>query len=252
MSEISICIPTYEYRGDGVFYLEKLFDTIANQSFKDFDIVISDHSKDDVIREWCRNCDYDFDITYIKNPNGRGSLAANTNCAIENAEGKILKLIYQDDIFISNDALQKIYEVFQNGAKWLIHGFTHTTDGVETHRNCYPEWTARMLEGDNLLGNPSGTAFLNGTYDGMDEKLNLLIDTELYHRMRVKHGMPAIIDDVLTANREHDNRTSSGGIDYNATISDSSRTWLVNKEEIDHIYQKHSEFFVTRKYPDEN
>ena len=109
-----------------------------------------------------------------------------------------------------------------------------------------------MLEGDNLLGNPSGTAFLNGTYDGMDEILNLLIDTELYHRMRVKHGMPAIIDDVLTANREHDNRTSSGGIDYNATISDSSRTWLVNKEEIDHIYQKHSEFFVTRKYPDEN
>ena len=78
MSEISICIPTYEYRGDGVFYLEKLFDTIANQSFKDFDIVISDHSKDDVIQEWCRNCDYDFDITYIKNPNGRGSLAANT------------------------------------------------------------------------------------------------------------------------------------------------------------------------------
>ena len=59
-------------------------------------------------------------------------------------------------------------------------------------------------------------------------------------------------DPLLTANREHDNRTSSGGIDYNATISDSSRTWLVNKEEIDHIYQKHSEFFVTRKYPDEN
>ena len=41
------------------------------------------------------------------------------------------------------------------------------------------------------------------------KNLNLLIDTELYHRMRVKYGMPAIIDDVLTANREHDNRTSS-------------------------------------------
>ena len=108
-----------------------------------------------------------------------------------------------------------------------------------------------MLEGDNLLGSPSCTAYLNGTYLGMDDQIKLLIDTELYHRMRMEHGMPAILDDVLIANREHDGRMSSGGVDYDATISDSSRTWLVNKAEIEHIYNKHPELFVTRKYPDE-
>jgi len=254
MAEITVCIPTYEYRGDGVTYLVELFDSLARQTFTDFDVVISDHSVDDVIMEWCRHCHYDFEITYIKNPNRRGYQAPNTDCAIENAEGRIIKLIYQDDIFVDNDALQKIYDSFQNGAKWLIHGFTHTTDGIETHRDCAPRWTPRMLEGDNLLGSPSCTAYLNGTYEGMDEDMKLLIDTELYHRMRWIHGMPKILDDVLIANREHDDRMSAlcHHALYDAKISDSSRTWLVNKEELGHIYRKHSEYFDTRKYPDED
>ena len=46
--------------------------------FTDFDVVISDHSVDDVIMEWCRHCHYDFEITYIKNPDGRGYQAPNT------------------------------------------------------------------------------------------------------------------------------------------------------------------------------
>ena len=252
MSEISVCIPTYEYNGEGVRYLDELFFTLSIQTFQDFDVVISDHSKDDEIMNYCRDCDYDFDITYIRNPNGRGYQAPNTDCAIENAEGRILKLIYQDDFFVSENALQKIKDAFVPGVKWLLHGFTHSTDGVETHRDCVPKWTPRMLEGDNLLGSPSCTAFLKGSYLGMDNEIKLLIDTELYHRKRMRFGLPVIVEDILIANREHDNRMSSSGINYDATISDSSRTWLVNKKELEHIYNKHSEFFVDRRYPDEN
>ena len=252
MSQISVCIPTYEYKGDGVKYLDALFSTLAIQTFQDFDVVISDHSLDDEIMNFCRDCDYDFEITYIRNPNGRGYLAPNTDCALENADGKILKLIYQDDIFVDNQALEKINDAFVPGVKWLLHGFTHTTDGVETHRDCIPQWSPRMLEGDNLLGSPSCTAFLKGSYLGMDHDLNLLVDTELYHRQRIQFGLPAIVEDVLIANREHDNRTSSAHTKYDASISDSSRTWLVNKAEVEHVYKKHAEFFVDRRYPDED
>lgn len=254
MSEISVCVPTYEYGGDGVLYLSELFNSLALQSFTDFDVVISDHSKDDMIMEWCRHCHYDFEITYIKNPNGRGYQAPNTNCAIENAEGKIVKLLYQDDFLVDDKALQKIYDAFTPGVKWLFHGFTHTTDGIEFHRPCSPVWSESMLLGNNLLGSPSCTAYLNGTYLGMDEDLKLLIDTELYHRMRMMYGMPKLIDDVLIANREHDNRTSASGIDYDNTLSteDGSKQWLVNNREVSHIREKHKEFFTNIKYPDEN
>ena len=254
MSEISICIPTYEYDGFGVTYLSELFDSLARQTFNNFDVVISDHSKDDVIMEWCRHCHYDFEITYVQNPNGRGLQSVNTNCAIENATGRIIKLIYQDDLFVDDDALQKIYDAFTPDVKWLFHGFTHTTDGKEFHRPCAPEWSESMIVGNNLLGSPSCTAYLNGTYLGMDEEMKLLIDTELYHRMRMEYGMPMIIDDVLIANREHDKRMSSSGVDYDAVLrtEDGTKQWMVNRREVFHIQEKHSEFFASQRYPDEN
>ena len=254
MSEISICIPTYEYKGKGVEFLSELFESILKQTFQDFDIVISDHSQDDAIMNFCRDCDYNFEITYIKNPNGRGYQASNTNCALENAEGRILKLIYQDDIFVHDQALEKIKNSFdETECKWLLHGFTHTTNGVETHRDCVPEWTEKMLLGNNLLGSPSCVAFLNGYDMPMDDNLKLLIDTELYHRMRMFYGMPTIISDILIANREHNNRVSSNAIDYDLVISDSSgKGWMVNRKEVEYVKNKHSNFFVTEKYPDEN
>lgn len=51
--------------------------------------------------------------------------------------------------------------------------------------------------------------FLNVAKMYLDTNLQLLIDTELYHRMRMEHGMPHIISDILVATREHDERTSS-------------------------------------------
>lgn len=254
MSEISICIPTYEYGGNGVKYLTELFDSIASQTLQDFDIVISDHSIDDTIRNFCETCKYDFDITYIQNPNGRGYQAPNTNCALSNAEGRILKLIYQDDIFVDNTALEKIKNAYDStGCKWLFHGFTHTTDGIETHRDCVPMWTEMMLEGNNHLGSPSCVSFLNGYEMDMDEGMKLLIDTELYHRMRIEYGMPEIIPDVLIANREHDNRVSENRVKYDMVLQSSDgKRWMVNSGEINHIREKHKDFFEVRRYPDEN
>ena len=44
---LSIAIPTCESKGRGVEFLDDLFRTIEIQTFKDFEVVVSDHSKDD-------------------------------------------------------------------------------------------------------------------------------------------------------------------------------------------------------------
>lgn len=253
MTEISICIPTYEYNGKGLQFLSELFDSIDKQTFRDFNIVISDHSKDTEIMNFCRECDYDFEIIYIKNPNGRGFQAPNTNCALENASGRILKLIYQDDIFVDDKALEKIKNAFdENKCKWLFHGFTHTSNGIETHRDCVPRWCDMMLEGRNLLGSPSCVAMLNDCKMYMDENIKLLIDTELYHRMRFEYGMPTLISDILIANREHDGRMSTSGIQYDAVIEHPEGSWMINMSEYHYVQNKHKDFCINRKYPDEN
>ena len=253
MPEISICIPTYEFKGKGVKYLVDIFDGLRKQTFQDFDVVISDHSEDDVIHDFCEEISKEFSIIYLKNPNDRGFQGSNINCVMENAEGRILKLLMQDDLFVDDKALEKIKKGFdETNCKWLFHGFTHTTDGIETHRDCVPNWCDMVLEGRNLLGSPSCVAILNKTKMYLDTNLKLLVDTEFYHRMRIENGMPYIIPDILIANREHDDRTSNN-IQYDTRIDHPEGSWLVDSKELDYIMVKHKDFFLkNRKYPDEN
>ena len=49
---ISICIPTYEMNGMGVEYLEYSFNILYSQTFKDFEIIISDHSESNLIKDY--------------------------------------------------------------------------------------------------------------------------------------------------------------------------------------------------------
>jgi hypothetical protein len=50
----------------------------------------------------------------MKNPNDRGFQGSNINCVMENAEGRILKLIMQDDLFVNDQALEKIKQGFDD------------------------------------------------------------------------------------------------------------------------------------------
>ncbi len=172
---------------------------------------------------------------------------------MENAEGRILKLLMQDDLFVDDKALEKIKKGFdETNCKWLFHGFTHTTDGIETHRDCVPNWCDMVLEGRNLLGSPSCVAILNKTKIYLDTNLKLLVDTEFYHRMRIENGMPYIIPDILIANREHDDRTSNN-IQYDTRIDHPEGSWLVDSKELGYVMVKHKNFFINeKKYPDEN
>ena len=237
MTELSICIPTYECRGKGILYLSELFSSLRSQSYQDFEIVISDHSINNEIFEFCET-QSDLEITYLRNPNDRGNQGANTNCVLNNAEGKILKVMYQDDLFVDNFALEKIVQSFDNGARWLMNGFAHTEDGKSFFRHIVPRWTEELLIGRNLLGSPSCFAILNEYKEEIDENLRLLIDADLYYRLEKKLGKPTIIEDILIANREHPDRISSN-IQYDIQIQHPEGGWLMNKKEYDYVVNKH-------------
>ena len=97
---ISIAIPTCESKGRSVEFLDDLFRTIEIQTFKDFEVVVSDHSKDDKLVDVIDDFQYKFDIKYVKNKNDFGNGPANTNNAIRNCSGDIIKVMFQDDFFM--------------------------------------------------------------------------------------------------------------------------------------------------------
>jgi glycosyltransferase involved in cell wall biosynthesis len=239
MVNLSICIPTYEYHGKGVQYLSELFSSLRSQSYQDFEVVISDHSINNEIFEFCET-QSDLEITYLRNPNDRGNQGANTNCAMNNAEGRIIKVMYQDDLFFGKDSLQKIIDAFNDGAKWLMSGFTHMTEDTKViFRSMVPKWTDEMIIGRNLLGSPSCFAVLNEHKEQMDENLRLLIDADLYYRLGKKLGKPTIIEDILIINREHTDRISSN-INYDMQIQHPEGGWLMNRREFDYVTEKYN------------
>ena len=69
---VSVAVPTFEYYGRGVEVLDDMFRTISTQTLKDVEVVISDHSVNDDIQNYCEKNEYNLNIKYIdenkKNP----------------------------------------------------------------------------------------------------------------------------------------------------------------------------------------
>ena len=97
--KISICIPTWEQHGYGEIFLQKLLNTITTQTNKNFNVIISDHSLTNEIADLVEKYKTFFEVIYIKNRNKRGNGPANTNSCIRRADGDIIKVMFQDDLF---------------------------------------------------------------------------------------------------------------------------------------------------------
>lgn len=191
--DISICIPCYEMGGLGVDFLSNSLKKIEDQelvNFNSFEIVISDHSKDDRIKQCCDTFT-NLNIKYILNEKNRGSMADNTNNCIRHSSGKYIKPLYQDDYFHSTKSLKWILENLNDS--WIAHEYTHfdlTTNTFYNQRT--PFYNGKMVEGVNTIGPPSALVFKN---DGnfFDKNLIWFIDTEFYYRMNDKYGEPTIL-----------------------------------------------------------
>jgi glycosyltransferase involved in cell wall biosynthesis len=208
--KISICIPTWEQYGHGTEFLKNNFDRFLNQTYKNFNVIISDHSKNDDIKNLCELYSDKFEIKYFSNDKLLGNGPANTNNSIINADGKIIKIMFQDDFFYSNTSLELINEEFKNDeCKWLVNGCNHTNDNGKTFYNFMsPLWNDKIPLGVNTISSPSVLSFRNENICLFDEKLTMLMDCEMYYQLYIKYGLPKIITNCLVTNRMHPHQIS--------------------------------------------
>lgn len=119
-----------------------------------------------------------------------GKMAPNTNAAILEARGKIIKILFMDDYLWSSEALQHIADNFTGG--WYASGCVHTDDGEHFFSPHKPEWNDEVPMGRNTIGSPSVIAFANDRPFLFDENLSWLLDCELYGRLYKRYGEPYI------------------------------------------------------------
>lgn len=203
---ISICIPTYEMKGKGAEYLKFSFNILYQQTYKDFEIIISDHSESDIIKNLCIQWKDILDIKYFKNEYKRGNSSANINNAIKNANGNIIKILFQDDFLYDEYSLEKQIECFKEG--WLVTACCHY-NGEEIYKPFYPKYHDQIQYGQNTISSPSVLMFENKDIIEFDDNLIWLMDVDYYKRLYNKFGLPNICNYISIVNREHSNQVSN-------------------------------------------
>lgn len=230
---ISICIPTYEMKGKGVEYLEYSFNILYHQTFNNFEIVISDHSTSEDIKNLCEQWKPVLDINYIKNEYKRGSSSANINIALKNAKREIVKILFQDDFLYDENSLENQIKCFHN--KWLVAASCHY-NGNEIYKPFYPKYHNNIQYGYNTIGSPSVLMVKNENIIEFDENLIWLMDTDYYKRLYNKFGLPDICNDICAVNREHDNQ-----------VSNTLATEDIRKNELEYVIKKYETLNSTSK-----
>ena len=203
--KISVAVPTYEFGGRGVEFLEDMFRTLSVQTLKDFEVVISDDSVDDKIENYCNLNEYDLNIKYLRHPGKKGSAAINTNFLLDHCDGEIIKLFFQDDFFYDTEALRKMYRAMTNSTKkWFVCGATHTNDdGASFFNPMFPRWDDNMIlkPGYNFIGGSSVLSIKNEVKTRFDLNLLMLLDVDFYYSCMLEYGMPIFYHDILVGNR---------------------------------------------------
>lgn len=196
---ISICIPTYEQKGLGAYYLTLLLHSIQIQTFKGvYEVVISDNATDGSIHATARKFDHVLPIRYFHNP-VRGA-SENINNAIGLAKYDKVKLMMQDDLFNSISALEVFNDVLE-GAGWVI-SFSIHLDG-QGRKTGHRQASYNPLNWDNnTVGMPSVVAFRKCGIE-FNPDLKTFCDLYFYYQLYQVYGEPVVIPSQLVAQRYH-------------------------------------------------
>jgi hypothetical protein len=210
MNFFSIAIPTYEMNGRGLEFLEYNFQKFSKQSFKDFEVVISDHSISDEIYNLCKEWSSKLNIKYIRNEEKRGNSSNNINNALRICSGKWIKILFQDDYLYTDDSMKDLYDfIIKNDPNWVATACESSNDGINCYRPFYPKWNDKIILGNNTISSPSVITIKNNNDNIIfDEELIWLMDVDFYQRKYNLYGEPNYLFKINVVNRTWGNRLS--------------------------------------------
>lgn len=237
--KVSICIPTYEANGEGLKLLRDNFSHIENQTFTDYEIIISDHSKDDIIMNFCKSrCDI-LPIKYVRFNEKYNNGPANTNNVIKHANGEYIKLLFQDDFFKYDYSLKKMITILESSdEQWIVTSCDHTLlNSINVYRNYHPTWGNLKLPAtskeymDNVphLGSPSNVMYKRNPNLLFDETLVMYMDVDFYYSLIRMYGMPILEQEILMTIRI-----------WNGSITNTSGRNVNLNTEIQYISNKYT------------
>ncbi len=240
---VSICIPTYNQ----TFYLRKVLDSIFEQSFLDFEIIISDDSTNNSVKNLIDEYKQYDNIFYYAHSKPLGS-PENWNFALKKANGKFIKVMHHDDWFIEVNSLEKLVNSAKNNNKSLVFsaGQSIRNNIISIHKpnrkliEKFNHMPMDLLKG-NFIGGPSSVLFHN-TNKLFDNKLKWLVDIDYYVEL-IRDGYKIVyLEELLYASVIDDHNITNDCINnFELNLYEHTRLYLKYTHS---FYDKMKYFFI--------
>jgi glycosyltransferase involved in cell wall biosynthesis len=198
---ISICIPVYK----NLNFLKRLLDSINLQTFKDFEVIVSDDSEEDNIQLFCEAFKADFTFRYSRNPHSLGS-PENWNEATRQAKGEWIKLMHDDDWFADKTSLEEFVRAIRNEPSAGVLFSAYNNYYFEQNRfkpfRISPWWFKKLVKNPNVLlsrnviGAPSVVIYKKALQLEFDNNFKWLVDIDFYIRA-IARTRPVYINKIL-------------------------------------------------------
>lgn len=195
---ISICIPAYKR----VEKNRRLLQSISIQKFTDFEVVISDDSPDESIKNLLTEFP-GLPIIYFRNNKSLGT-PANWNFGISKARGTWIKIMHDDDWFADENSLQVFANHTGNGKKFIVSRYLNVYDTGKKNHPSFPEsWREKiiaeplLLLSHNVIGPPSVTLVHRSISETYDERMKWRVDMDFYIRVLIKEKEFDLIEKPL-------------------------------------------------------
>jgi glycosyltransferase involved in cell wall biosynthesis len=210
---VSICIPTYNQTK----YLRKTLDSILSQTYKDYELIISDDSSTEDVSMLLEEYKDKLSFKYVRNRPSLGS-PQNWNHSLSLAKGKWIKIMHHDDWFSKSDALWKMMSMAEINPNALIFAGIKGEFVLEkrSYINLPSQYKIKELQEDpfsliwaNVIGPPSTILFPNIPVK-FDKDLIWLVDIEFYLKLLLKHRLQLVyIEEVLFENCPDDHNITN-------------------------------------------
>jgi glycosyltransferase involved in cell wall biosynthesis len=190
--------------------LRKTLHSISEQSFKDFEVIVSDDSTHDVVKKLVEEYSEIFPIKYVQQSPSLGS-PKNWNFCLDYAKGEWIKFVHHDDWFAHADSLARFVTSATTSTSDFIFCDSSVLNVKEGSMRVHQpseqfiedlRKDVRCLFTDNQIGAPSAVMFRKSNFR-FDERLKYLVDIDFYMRYLLGSKPVVYLPEALIVNTSH-------------------------------------------------
>lgn len=230
---ISICIPAYRKPQ----YVIRCLDSILKQDYREVEVIISDDSPDEDIKEAIAPYQNRLTLHYFHNKPALKS-PGNWNNAINKATGGFIMLLHQDDWLHAPDALRSFIDAFKDPEVGFVFCRNTAVDesGYITILQERKYLLTEMAQKPNhlllsqIIGPPSNTMVRASIPIRYDEQYIWVVDVDYYARLLKAGYRYQYIDRHLVSIGLHEDQTTVF-CRNNADLIFRENIWLAGKVE---------------------